>query len=127
MAKELRRPLTEEEKRECEETLQEENGQNFTKSLSVKIKPNYTEKICPELMYILTGHGPFAEHLARIGVSELQSCRFCGAERENVGHFQEGCRGLDLVLPREVDSEDELESLIGKAKALIGKLRSTPI
>ena len=127
--KELGRKLNCEEKREIDDLLNRENQKNYTKKLNVDIKPDFRGAICPELVYILTGHGPFRSHLKRIGVEEADECRLCSAGRETVEHFQAGCRGVQFKIAGKVENESELAVLIENSKQLIRRLRTvdTPV
>ena len=109
--------------KELDETLQEENGKHFEKRLNVRIDLDYTQKWCAALTYVLTGHAPTNQHLNRIGVSEETSCRFCGDELEDIGHFQDGCEGLNFVIPTSVTSEEELRVLYDNSNRLLVALR----
>ena len=72
---------------------------------------------------MLTGHGPLGDYLVRFGLSEDDTCRFCGEDTESVEHFIEGCLGTELRLPRKVDSEEELTQLIENSAMIVGRLR----
>ena len=122
---ELKRKLTEDENREIDEVLRWENGKNSVKKLNVDIRVEFRNEICPELIWVLTGHGPFLSYLHRFGRAEGKECRLCCEEDESVQHFQEGCSALEFKIAREVASEVELCELIRNSRTLIERIRGS--
>ena len=77
----------EEELGEIDEVLRWENAKNFTKKLNVQMRVEFCDRICPELVYVVTLHGPFKIYLYRIGLAEDTECRFCREDEESVNLF----------------------------------------
>ena len=122
-SRELERRLTREEIGEIDEVLRWENAKNFTKKLNVEMRIEFRNDICPELVYVLTGHGPFRAFLNKIGRAEETECRLCGEEEESVRHFQEGCEALEFRIAETVASDKELSELIENSRRLVRRLR----
>ena len=117
--------LDEEEKAEYRAILKDEHSKFYTEKLRVKIDEqlSWTEIICPEVVYVATGHGPFSKYLNRFNVTDDVMCRMCAEEEEDVEHFQEGCPALDFNLSRVLKSKNETIRFKQNCVELIGRLR----
>ena len=118
-------PITEEERGEYRAILRDEHNKEFGKKLKIEIadERSWNEMICPEMVYVATGHGPLGGHLHMLNIMNDKTCRLCLEDDEVVEHFQNGCPALEYKIHRELKNKDDVSEFRERCRDLIGRLR----
>ena len=75
-----------------------------------RLEVDYGQLRSRELVWFITGHGPFAVYLFRFNLADEDTCRFCYEERETPEHLLFDCRRF------EQQPTNELRELEAKAR-----------
>lgn len=100
--------------------LLDEAGQIDFKINVIIEQSNFIKFLTPEIVQLLTGHGPFGDYLTKLKLIENDICTICKSEKETVEHLTLRCKEK-LLEKLEINTEN-IVHLQTKTKQLLKQL-----